>query len=134
MSGWYSAGLTGLLARTIPQGATICVRGVNADYVFSAAHDSATDLEPFTILDEQELTNPGFAGGVLTADNPKWLNAGFDVADKSTVLQGLIVYFKLADGSRTLLAFLDSVKVGLPANLTGVNVTAKWDTAGILKI
>ena len=48
-------------------------------------------------------------------------------------IQGLGIMFKLGDAA-TLLAFIDAAEAGLPQSATGVNITAKWNALGILKL
>ncbi len=134
MSGWYTVGKEDLLSRVIPAEALVYVLGVNNGYVFDASHTDFALFTPHILLPEQALPNPSFAGGVLDGDNMVWFAAAGDVEDdRSLLLQGVVVYFKLGDVG-TLLAFIDSASAGLPQTLTGVNVTAKWNPAGILKL
>jgi hypothetical protein len=133
MSGWYLDGKEQLLARTIPEAAGVYMVGVNIDYDYVETHTDFAAFEDFVILPEAELQNVTFTNGVLDADNYKWLSAGINLAGKSPILQGVIVYFKLADAG-TLLAFIDSAQVGLPQTLNGSNVTGQWAENGILKL
>lgn len=133
MSGWYLNGLEQLLSRTIPADAVVSAIGVNDAYVFDATHTDFTPIDPCMLLPLQELTNPTFTGGVLDADDTKWLAAGAGVLDRSLVLKGVIITFSNATVD-VLLAYIDSASLGLPQTLTGVNVTATWDARGILSI
>lgn len=133
MSGWYNDGLQQLLARTIPEEAGVYMVGVNDDYVFNATHTTSADYDAFMLLPELQLQNVTYTNGVLDADDPKWLAAAAGVIDRSLTLQGVIVLFKLGDAG-ALLAFIDRAHVGLPQTLEGLDVTAKLDPRGILKI
>jgi hypothetical protein len=133
VSGWFLNGKEQLLARTIPPEAGVFVVGVNEDYVFDDGQVDFSVVDPTVILPEIQLTEVTFTGGILNADNVKWLAAGAGITDISLNLLGVIVYFKL-DDTGSLLAFIDRAVVGLPQTLTGVNVTAYWDARGILKL
>lgn len=133
MSGYYDDGLESLLARTIPSTAGVYAVGVNDEYIFDPTHVDFTPITPHIILPEAQLQNVTFTKGFLDADNYKWLAAGAGVVGVSLNLTGVIIYFQ--EGSvGTLLAYIDSASAGLPNTLTGVNVTARWDARGILKI
>jgi hypothetical protein len=133
LSGFYNQGREDLLARVIPAEAKIVAYGVNDGYVFDATHTSGTDFEPYLILAEKELTGVSFTDGILRADNAQWTAAGQGIVGKSLQLTGLILAFSLDDVG-TLFAYIDSASAGLPSMLTGVNVTALWDSRGILKL
>lgn len=133
MSGFYSVGKEDLLSRVIPADAGVYVLGVNDAYVFNASHTDFAIFTPYVLLPEALLTGVTFTNGVLKAANYKWLAAGAGVADRSLTLKGLVVYFKKLNVG-TLFAYIDSAQVGLPQLLSGVNVTAKWDARGILKL
>lgn len=133
MSGWYLDGKEQLLARTIPAEAGVYALGVNEDYAYDATHTDFDVLEPHVLLPEKQLANVSFTGGVLKADNPRWLAAGAGVLDRSLKLTGVVVYFKL-DDTGTLLAYIDSAFAGLPQTVEGIDVTAEWDSRGILKL
>lgn len=135
MAGFYNEGLEGLLARTIPDTATFHVFGVNDDYVFSAAHEAATvGWGDSIILEEKDLASVTFTNGYLDALDVQWVDAGVGLGEGvSPTVQGVVVLIR--DGATDyLFAFLDSARVGLPQVLTGVNVTAIWNAAGILRI
>lgn len=133
VSEFYDDGLEQLLARTIPQEAGVYMLGVNDAYTFDRTHTSFDEFTPHILLPEKLLTNVTFTRGVLDADDPVWLAAGAGVLDRSLILAGVIVYFKLDDAG-ALLAFIDSAEVGLPQTVTGLNVTAFLDGRGILEI
>lgn len=133
MSGWFLDGKEQLLARTIPQEAGVYIAGVNEDYIFDEGQVDFSIIDPTVILSEIQLTDVTFTDGVLDAADVQWLAAGAGIIDRSLVLIGVVIYFKLED-SGTLLAFLDSAVIGLPQLLTGVNVTGKMPANGILKL
>jgi hypothetical protein len=133
MSGWYLDGKEQLLARTIPAEAGVYALGVNEDYAYDATHTDFDVFEPYILLPEKQLANVTFVGGVLKADYTKWVAAGAGVLDRSLKLTGVVIYFKL-DDSGALLAYIDSAAAGLPQSVGGVDVTAKWDERGILKL
>lgn len=133
MSGWYSVGKEGLLARTIPQDAGIYIIGVNEDYEYDQSHTDLAEFTAYILLPELLLSGATFTNGVLRATNPFWASAGAGISDRSLVLQGVAVYFSL-DAQATLLAFIDSAAAGLPQLLEGVDVTGKWSSSGILKL
>lgn len=133
MSGWYLDGLEQLLARTIPNTALVYAVGVNDAYVFDENHTNTGVFTGDIILPEAELQNVTFTGGVLDADDYKWLAAGAGILDRSLSLKGVVIYFR-DGGFGALLAYIDSATVGLPQTLTGVNVTARWHDSGILRL
>lgn len=133
MSGWYLDGKEQLLARTIPADAGVYVVGINEDYIYDESHTDFTLITPCILLPEKLLTGVSFTDGILRAGNPTWTAAGAGVIDRSLSLQGIIVYFQL-DDTGTLLAFIDSATVGLPQTLTGVDITAKIASNGLLKL
>lgn len=133
MSAFYNAGREGLLARTIPAAAGVFAVGVNDEYVFDANHIDFTPITPHILLPEAGLDSVTFTNGVLDAADYQWIAAAAGVVDRSLILQGVIIYFQL-DTEGTLLAFIDAASAGLPSTLTGVNVTARWDARGILRI
>jgi hypothetical protein len=133
MSGWYLDGKESLLARTVPEAAGVWIVGVNEDYIYDEAHTDFTFITPHILLPEQQLVGVNFNGGILRAGNPTWLAAGAGIVDRSLNVQGVIIYFQLADAG-TLLAYIDSAQVGLPQTLTGVDVTGKFASNGILKL
>lgn len=133
MSGWYLDGKESLLARTIPAEAGVYIVGVNGDYIYDEAHSDFAPITPHILLPEKLLTGVSFTGGILRAANPIWNAAGLGVSDRSLSLAGVIIYFQLEDAG-TLLAYIDSATAGLPQTLTGVDVTAKFATNGILKL
>ena len=133
MSGWYVDGKEQLLARTVPGEAGVFAVGVNEDYDYDESHTDFTFITPCILLPEKELTGVTFTDGVLRASNPVWLEAGAGISDRSLNLIGVVIYFQLEDAG-TLLAFIDSASAGLPQTLEGVKVTAKWASAGILKL
>lgn len=132
MSGYYNIGREGLLARTIPAEAGIFVIGVNDGYDFDPTHTDFNIFEPFLLMPEAELQNATFTDGFLKGDNITWTEVGAGVEDRSLMLQGVVIYFKLGDEG-ALLAFIDSAQAGLPQIATGVNITAKWSPLGILR-
>lgn len=133
MSGWYLDGLQQLLTRTIPESAGIWAVGVNDDYVFDETHIDFTPITPHILLPEQQLSDVTIENALLDAADTVWLAAGADVLDRSLILKGVIIYFQdVTLGA--LLTYIDSATVGLPQTLTGVNVTAKWDARGILRL
>ncbi len=140
MSGFYNAGLEGLLARTIPAEAIFYVFGVNDDYTFDANHVHQSDLnQDYIILPFYELVNVTMTNGVLNSDDPKWIKAGDGIGGGISLnLQGVILAMQWptgGDGSANkLLAFIDSAQVGLPMTLTQVNVTAVISDSGWLRI
>lgn len=133
MSGWYLDGKEGLLARTIPQAAGVYALGINEDYTYDESHTDIAVFTPYILLPELQLTGVSFNGGILRAANPTWIAAGAGISDRSLVLEGVAIYFNL-DGERSLLAFIDSGAAGLPQTLTGVDVTGRWSSTGILKL
>lgn len=133
MSGWYLAGKEGLLARTIPQAASIYTVGINEDYVYDESHTDLSIFTPHILLPELLLTGVDFTGGILRGTNPSWAAAGAGISDRSLILQGVAIYFGL-DAERTLLAFIDSGAAGLPQTLTGVDISGRWGSNGILKL
>lgn len=134
MSGWYDIGKEELLSRVIPDTAGVWVLGVNSDYVYNPGQTEVALLDPYTVLPAQQLTTVTFTGGVLDADDVQWIAAGANPAPGDNLnLLGVIIFFA-QDDTATLLAFIDAAVVGLPQTLTGVNVTAKWDAAGILRL
>jgi hypothetical protein len=133
VSSFYDTGLQGLLERTIPAEAGVYVVGVNDEYVFNKGHSDFTPITPHIILPETQLQHVTNTAGFLDADDIRWVAAGSGIADRSLVLIGVIIYFKLADEG-SLLAFIDSAAVGLPVTLSGMDATATWDARGILKI
>ena len=136
MSGFYSEGLEGLLARTIPSEASLNVIGVNADYTYNAGHALSNINPDHILLTEQLLAGESFTDGILNADDIVWFNAQPPESELiSPSLIAVVIYFSWNAGADTaLLAFIDSVEVGLPMTLVGVNVTAVWHESGILKI
>lgn len=133
MSGFYLVGKQDLLSRSIPAEAEVYVLGVNNAYVFDETHDDFAIFEPHILLPEAQLLGVTFTNGILKATNHKWIAAAAGVVDRSLSLTGIVVYFKLGDVG-SLLAFIDSAQAGLPQVLTGVDVTANWNAAGILKL
>jgi len=133
MSGWYDDGLEQLLARTIPTEAGVYAIGVNEDYAYDRTHTDPAIFAPYILLPEQQLQNVSFTGGVLDADDTKWIAAGAGVLDRSLILTGVVIYFQLADQG-SLLAYINSASLGLPQTVTGVDVTAHWDPRGILEL
>ncbi len=133
MSGFYLVGKEDLLSRDIPPEAAVTVFGVNDEYAYDASHTEFAIFADFILLPTQPLVNASFINGILKADEVVWLAAGAGVLDRSLNLQGIVVMFTLADAA-TLFAFIDSAQVGLPQTVTGVNVTAKWNPLGILKL
>lgn len=134
MSGFYLVGKQDLLARVIPAEAGVWMAGVNSDYEFNAGQTEYSLIEPYVILPAQELTSVTFTDGTLDADDPQWIAAGAGAEPEDNLnLIGVVVFFALDDAA-TLLAFIDSATVGLPQTLSGVNVTAKLDPRGLLKL
>lgn len=134
MSGWFLDGKEDLLARVIPQEAGVWMVGLNSDYEFNENQTTYSLLEPFVILPAQELTSVTFTNGVLDADDPEWIAAGAGAAPEDNLeLIGVVVFFALDDAA-TLLAFIDSAVVGLPQTLSGVNVTGRIASNGILRL
>jgi hypothetical protein len=133
VSGWYLDGKESLLARTIAADAGVYAVGVNDEYVFDESHTDFTFVTPHILLPEAQLSGVSFSAGVLRATNQQWIAAGAGITDRSLILNGLIIYFQ-KDAVGTLLAFVDSASAGLPQTVTGVNVTAHFNAAGILKL
>jgi hypothetical protein len=133
VSGFYTDGKEQLLARTIPVDAGVFVVGVNDTYAFDPTHVDFTPITQYILLPEKQLTAVTFTGGILDADDVQWLAAGAGVVDRSLILAGVIIYFQ-KDAVGTLLTYINSSAVGLPQTLDGSNVTAKWDSRGILKL
>lgn len=134
MSGFYNKGLEGLLSRVIPEAAVFFVVGVNEDYVFDSADENITAIpEDSVVLAAAELSNVTTVDGILKADNYKWERVT-SAADDPNV-RAVVIFLAWDSGAQTrLLAYIDSAEVGIPQVLTGVNITAKWNTSGILKI
>ena len=134
MSGYFNIGKEELLARVIPDTAGVWIAGVNTDYEYNAGQTEFSLIAPYIILEEKQLTSVTFTDGVLDADDVQWIAAAAGAAPEDNVtLQGVIIYFSDGD-ARTLLAFIDGPAVGLPQTLSGVNVKAKFDPAGILRL
>jgi hypothetical protein len=133
MSGFYLVGKQDLLERAIPSDAGVWAVGVNADYIFDTTHSDFAVFTPHILLPEAQLSGVTFDGGILRANEQTWIAAGAGVVDRSLQLKGIVIYFQLGDVG-SLLAYIDSAQAGLPQLVTGVNVTAKWDTRGILKL
>lgn len=134
MSAFYSAGLEGLLSRVIPGAAVFFVLGVNGIYEFDSSHEISGDIPVnAVVLPSQELTSVTMTGGVLDAADVLWERVEPTFEDNNVA--GVIIGLSWDSGAQTsLLAFIDSASAGLPSTLTGVNITAKWNSAGILKI
>lgn len=134
MSGWYSEGLEGLLARTIPQAATVEAMGVNTQYVYNSEHSVGQINPDYIILEGTPLSGVTFTGGYLDADNLTWYAAQAPEDETiSPIVKAAVIYFK--DGvDITLLAYMDDREVGVPSTLAGANFIASWSTQGLLKI
>lgn len=134
MSGFFNIGKQDLLARVIPDTAGVWIVGVNADYAFNAGQTEYALLEEFVILPAQELTSVTFTDGFLNADDPQWIAAGAGAPVGTNLnLDGVIVFF--SDGvDATLLAHVSGPSVGLPQTLTGVNITARINPQGLLRL
>jgi len=133
MSGFYNGIKQALLSRAVPSAATLCAVGVNDTYVFDATDDALADFNADILLPEATLSSVTYTNGILDAADQEWANAGAGISDRSLILTGVILYFKY--GSDVwLIAYIDSASAGLPQSLTGVDITAIWDSAGILQL
>lgn len=135
MSQFYPKGLEALLARTVPESASFFVCGLGEGYEYSTTHVDLTDIADFILsgMGAEALAGVTMTNGVLDANDVQWLAVVPD-AEQSQV-QGVVIYMSWDSGASTqLLAWIDDPVLGLPQALTGVNITARWKSTGILKI
>ena len=135
MSQFYPKGLEALLARTIPESASFFVCGLGEGYEYSATHVDLADVEDFILsgMGAEALAGVTMTNGVLDANDVQWLAVVPDPEQSQVV--GVVIFMSWDSGASTqLLAWIDDPALGLPQALTGVNITARWKDAGILKI
>lgn len=102
-------------------GDNIRVAAVNASYVYSAAHQTVTDLGPNIVARSPNLASKSVTGGVLNSDP-----ALFAALTGATVRYLVVFLWSGADATSLLLYYIDTANV-LPTIPIGIDVTVQPD-------
>ena len=99
-------------------------------YVYSAAHQFYSSVQPFVVSSPQSLSNMTYVNGLFAA-NP---TLNFPSVPQGASVDAIVVFIAtgVAAASRLVL-YLDDAN-GLPLVPDGGDETITWDTAGIFQL
>ena len=116
------------LNQSAPAGLDFYVIGVDATYVYDAAHNDLADVTGITIA-EQPLANLTFTNGIIDADDISV--EGLDISDD---LDALIIYLKDGAAASYLAAYIDESADGsIPQGIDSTQGVISWHSGGIFR-
>jgi hypothetical protein len=118
------------LAANAPAGLLFYVIGVDATYVYDAAHNDLADVPGAAIsIPEQALVSVTYVNGIVDADNVNV--TGLDTADD---LDAFIIYLKSGGGATYLAAYIDESSDGsVPQAIDSTKGVISWHASGIFR-
>lgn len=113
-----------------PAGLAFYMIGVDATYVYSAAHVNLANVSAPSILAPEHLLDVvTYVDGIVDAADEAY--TGLTLA---AVLDAAIIYLKDGAGASYLAAYIDSSTDGsMPAALSSTSATFRWNASGIFK-
>lgn len=114
-----------------PAGLAFYALGVDASYVYSAAHNDLADIAGASIVaDLHLLDSVTYVNGILDAADEEWTDLVL-----TETFDAVIVLLRATDLSSFLVCYIDSSTDGsVPQTVGSTSGLVRWNVAGICKI
>lgn len=114
-----------------PAGLAFYALGVDADYVYDAAHNDLADIPGGAIvMPEHLLDNVTYVNGIINADDELWTGLTL-----SETLDAVVIYMKDGAAASYLAAYIDeSVDGSVPQLITATTGTVRFHSNGIFRV